>query len=235
MHLWPPGPAAATSRPVTVHLRRRRPGLRRLLAAGLVAGAAAAALPVLAPAPAPRVTVLVAARDLPAGLRLTPADVRVAAWAPGTRPRGAVPDASAATGQTLSAALSEGSPVTDAGLLGPGLLAGQAIGLLAVPIQLTGPAPAGLVQTGDHVDVLSGATGSSVATDAVVLAADGRGAGDGSASLGALAGGSGQAGGTTLLVLAVGPEAAGRLTQAQAAGPLGLAVHARAPTGSDSS
>ena len=188
---------------MTVHLRRRRPGLRRLLAAGLLAGGAAVALPVLAPTPSPHPTVLVAAHDLAAGQVLSGSDLRRAAWAPGTVPGAAVRDAGAAVGRILSGPLTTGSPVTEAGLLGPGLLTGQDAGLLAVPVRLSEPMPAGLVRPGDRVDVLSGAGGSTVASDAVVLAAQ------------------------PALVLGVGLEAAERLAQAESVGPLGLAVQAR--------
>jgi pilus assembly protein CpaB len=198
-----------------------------------VAAAVALALPTLAPAPAHRVRVLVAAHDLAAGRRLTSADLRVAGWAPGTAPRDGLGEPGQAAGRTLAGPLTEGSPVTRADLLGPGLLTGQEVGLLAVPVRLSGVAPSGLVQAGDRVDVLSAASGSAVATDAVVLAADLGPAADGGA--GALDGFGGQSGGATggsgtagaVLVLGVGLDAAERLTRAQAAGPLGVAVHAR--------
>lgn len=218
---------------MTVQLRRRRPGLRRLLAAGLVAAAVAVALPRLAPAPAHRVRVLVAAHDLAAGRQLTDSDLRVASWAPGTAPRDELHEPAQAAGRVLAGPLTEGSPVTRAGLLGAGLLAGQEEGLLAVPVRLTAAAPKGLVEAGDRVDVLSAASGSAVATDAVVLAADLRtGADGGPADLDGLGGSSGAGAGWSgtagpVLVLGVGLDAAERLTKAQAAGPLGVAVHPR--------
>jgi hypothetical protein len=107
------------------------------------------------------------------------------------------------------------------------------VGLLAVPVRLTGPTPSGLVEAGDRVDVLSAASGSAVATDAVVLAADLRaGADAGSGALDGFGGSSGGGAGWSgsagpVLVLGVGLDAAERLTRAQAAGPLGVAVHAR--------
>lgn len=122
----------------------------------------ALALPRLAPAPAHRVRVVVAAHDLAAGRQLTDSDLRAALWAPGTAPRDGLHEPAQAAGRILAGPLSEGSPVTRAGLLGPGLLAGQEVGLLAVPVRLTGAAPTGLVEAGDRVDVLSAASGSAV-------------------------------------------------------------------------
>jgi len=197
----------------------------------------ALALPQLAPAPPHRLRVLVAAHDLAAGRQLTSTDLRVAAWAPGTAPRDELRTPGQAAGRILAGPLTEGSPITRADLLGPGLLAGQEVGLLAVPVRLTGPAPTGLVEAGDRVDVLSAASGSAVATDAVVLAADLRaglddGADGGPGAFDKFGGASGGGGGWSgtagaVLVLGVDLEAAEQLTKAQAAGPLGVAVHAR--------
>ncbi len=62
-------------------LPRRRPGLRRWLAAGAAAAAVASGLQVLAPEPEPGRRVVVAARDVPAGAALQRADLTVAARA----------------------------------------------------------------------------------------------------------------------------------------------------------
>lgn len=179
----------------------------------------------MAPPPARGVPVVVAAGDLAAGRLLSAGDLRRVLWAPGTAPRAVVTDPRAVIGRTLAGPLSAGSALTAAGLLGPGLLTGQPPGLLAVPVPVSGPDAAGLVEAGDHVDVVSGATGTVVATNAVVLArAAAAGGVDGWAGLGGTSS-TGAAGG--VLVLAVGGVEAGQLTKAQAAGPLTVAVHGR--------
>jgi Flp pilus assembly protein CpaB len=178
-----------------------------------------------APPPPETVAVLVAARDLPAGTALAGADLRVAEWPADGLPGGGL---AAAAGRVLASPLRAGEPVTDARVLGPGLLTGQPAGTVALPIRLADPAAAGVVRAGDRVDVLSseGPAGSAadgsaarpgyaggpsggaerVAYGALVLAVRGvtgattlaGGAGDPGGGLGGLMGGA-----------AGGPDAAG--------------------------
>jgi pilus assembly protein CpaB len=210
-------------RPAVARLRRRRPGVRRLLAAGLAAAAASVALRMVAPEPPHGVVVVVAAHDLAAGRQLTAGDLRRSVWAPGTAPGLVVTDPARALGRSLAGPLTAGSPITAAGLLGPGLLAGQEPGRLAVVVPLTQPGLVGLVEAGDHVDVVSAATGTGAATDAVVLA-ERAASGGGWAGFGDAA----EAGTVTgELVLGVDAAEAGALARAEAAGPLGIAVHSR--------
>jgi Flp pilus assembly protein CpaB len=191
-----------------------------------VAAAAAVGLRILAPAPPRLVPVVVATHDIAAGHRLAAGDVRVAGWLPGTGPRRAVAQAAGAVGRVSAGPLAAGSAVTEADLLGPGLLTGQPPGLLAVPVRVAESAAAGLVRRGDRVDVIavagsggaagagasggSGGSGASLAvvTGVVVLAdpAGGETGGDsdglsgsfsGSFS-GGLSGGAGGLGGSAL-------------------------------------
>lgn len=157
---------AATLRPV----RRAVLARRRVLAAALTAVAVAAGLHAVAAPPPADVSVLVAARDLPAGAVLAPEDLTSADFAPGTEPAGLAPDAA---GRTLAAPLRAGEPVTDVRLVGPALTDGYP-GLSAVPVRLPDAAMAGLLRVGDRVDLVSadpqGGGAAVVATDVPVLA-----------------------------------------------------------------
>jgi pilus assembly protein CpaB len=210
------------------HLRRRRPGLRRLLTAGLVAAAFAVGLQAVAPAPPAHVSVVVAARDVPAGHRLTTADLRTRSWLPGTAPDGQVADVAAALGRVSAGALGRGTPVTQADLLGPGLLSGQPSWVLAVPIRVGGAGPPGLVRRGDHVDVIANGMAQVVVGSAVVLAEPAGGSGssndDPLASDSTLTSTPPDDGTGTVVVLGVGLDDAERLARAQATGRLTLAV-----------
>lgn len=208
-----------------VPLRRKRPGPRRWLAAGCLAGAATAALHVLAPDPAAgRVAVLVAARDLPAGAAITPGDLRRA-----LRPVADVPAAASRAGvqvdgQVLSAALARGEVLSAARLVGPGLLRGRPLSDVAAPVRLADAQAAALLRPGERVDVLAavegGASARTVARGATVLAAPPAG----SSSGGGLLGGADDAGSGGLVVLAVSATTAADLAQAAAQGVLSVVI-----------
>jgi Flp pilus assembly protein CpaB len=225
-------------------LRRQRPSLRRLLSAGLACLAVAVALRVLAPTPAAQTPVLVAAHDLPAGHQLGPDDLSVSGWRPGSGPSGRLSAPGPAVGRVTSGPVQRGSPVTEADLLGTGVLTGQPPDLLAVAVPVADGSLTRLVRRGDRVDVLAAATSSAVVSDAVVLAepgaADpvtglssgfgGAGAGTGSAggAGGSIGGGAGlDPGGGSSVVLGVRLWDAERLAHAEASGALTLAVHPR--------
>jgi pilus assembly protein CpaB len=157
---------APTVRPSPVEralaeLRRALGWRRRLLSAGLLAGAMAVALQVLAPPPPATVPVLVAARDLAAGADLTRADLRVAHRPPASLPAGALTSQAAATGRPVSSAVRRGEVLTDVRLVGAGVLRGLGPGLVAAPVRVAEPGTAALVRPGDTVDVLAAAAGSS--------------------------------------------------------------------------
>jgi pilus assembly protein CpaB len=221
--------AGRLGRDRTPHLRRPRIGLRRFLAAGCAAAAAALALPVLAPPPPVLVPVVVAARPIAAGHRLTAEDLRVIGWAGPVRPASALGRISAATGRTAAGPLEPGSVVTESQLLGPGLLTGQPADLLAVPVRLADPAAALLVRRGDRVDILGAARGAPVVSAVVVLARVAGGSDDqeGWGGLGSPSGAAagGPISGGAVVVLGVGAGQAGELARAQAEGALAVAVH----------
>ena len=122
---------------------------RRLLSALCVGGAVLAGLQATSPAPPPTVTVLTAARDLPAGTVLRAEDLAAVELRP-------------AVGRTLAAPLRRGEPVTDVRLVGPSLLRGYP-GLVAVPVRIPDPATVALLRVGDRVDLMVTETDGSAA------------------------------------------------------------------------
>jgi Flp pilus assembly protein CpaB len=143
---------------------------RRLLAALLTGVAVVAALRVTAPPPEPTVRVLVAARDLAAGARVTDADLTTIEFRPGSEPDGLVEEPA---GRILATSLRRGEPVTDVRLLGPSLTEGHP-GMVATPVRIPDAAMASLLRAGDRVDVLAadpqGGPTTELAASAMVLA-----------------------------------------------------------------
>lgn len=143
---------------------RRRHRARRILAAVLVALAALAVVGQLSAAGA-RVSVLVAARDLPAGHRLSAADLRTIPWpsAPGVPRLGT----DQTVGQVLDAALAAGDPVTASRLRPARSWPGSDRRVvLSVPLD---PVLARVVRPGDRVDVFG--AGRLLTAGAIVSAA----------------------------------------------------------------
>jgi Flp pilus assembly protein CpaB len=158
------------------------------------------------------VTVVVAARDLPAGAILGRGDLRTVSLPTGVVPAGAARVVSALLGRTIAGPVRRGETVTDARLVGPGLTAGLGPQeSSAVPVRLADAEAAALVRPGDRVDVLgtpvdaAGVAGG--ATDAVGVATGVR-------VLAVLRGGKAADG--VVLVVAATPAAARRLAGAAA-------------------
>ncbi len=151
-------------------VRRTVLARRRLLAGLLTAVAVAAGLHTARAAPPAEVPVLVAARDLPAGVVIAADDVRRVGFAPGSVPAGVAQNPA---GRTLAAPMRAGEPLTDVRLVGPALTDGYP-GLVAVPVRLPDPGMAGLLRVGDRVDLISadpqGRSAETVAADVPVLA-----------------------------------------------------------------
>jgi len=145
----------------------------RFLVAAVCAGlAAATAVHALTPAPERGVEVLVAARTLAAGTRLTAADLRVVTLPAG--PAGAVASArarAALVGGTTAVPVPAGLPLV------PELLAGSDLqgppGTVVTAVRLADSAVAPLLSPGDRVDLLAvpaeGGPGVRVAHRALVL------------------------------------------------------------------
>jgi pilus assembly protein CpaB len=131
---------------------------RRLVAAALAALATLVGLSALKPAPPPTSNVVTFARDLPAGTRLTTADVRLAALPAGVVPSGSVRSTSSATGRILAAPARRGEPLTDVRLLGPRLTSAYGPSRVIVPVRLADAGVLELVQIGTLVDVLAAET-----------------------------------------------------------------------------
>jgi pilus assembly protein CpaB len=154
-----------------VRWRRRFARYRRWFAAACAAAAVATTVQALTPPAPPTVPVPVAAHDLAAGRVLGPSDLVTVAWPKGTRPDGIL---AAPVGRVLSAAVRRGEPLTDARVTGPGLLAGQPAGTVAVTVRLSDPAATTLLASGRRIDVVGGPIGGTGGTagEAEVLAAD---------------------------------------------------------------
>ncbi|TYK49439.1 SAF domain-containing protein [Actinomadura decatromicini] len=127
--------------------------LRRPLAALFAAAAAGLALPALRPGPPPSVAVLAAARDLRAGATLTASDLRRVRLPPEAVPSGAL--RSGAAGRVLAGPMRRGEPLTDARLVGDGLLRGFGPGTVATPVRIADAGAVRLVRPGDRIDVLA--------------------------------------------------------------------------------
>lgn len=184
--------------------------MARRVTASLLAGGAVLGTVALARTPegGPLVPVVVAARDLPAGRELAPADLLEQ-----RRPRAYAPtgseSAAALVGRRLSGAVAAGEVLTNPRVAGAGLLVGRPADEVAVHVPLADPGAVAMVRAGDRVDVLAG-TGETVAASALVLAVRGADAGTGlSGGVGASLGDEG--GG---LVLAVAAAVAGRIASA---------------------
>ncbi len=108
----------------------------------------------VAPAP-PGVPVVVAGRDLPAGVVLARPDLRTTSLPTIAVPAGAAREPATLLGRTVAGPVRRGEVLTDARIVGPGLTAGLGPGEgAAVPVRLADAQAAALVRAGDRVDVL---------------------------------------------------------------------------------
>jgi Flp pilus assembly protein CpaB len=188
---------------------------RRLIAAFFAAAAMGCAL--LSLRPGQGVPVLAAARDLSGG-SLGASDVTVVHLPPGALPGGVFRPGADVMGRRLAGPMRRGEPLTDARLLGPGLLAAYAPGLVATPVRITDAEAAGLLSPGDVIDVLAAPsdwTESSPAAQPVARNVSVITTPEGKAETGAL------------VVLATTTEQAAQLATAQSGGRLSVAIHPR--------
>ncbi len=132
---------------------------RRLIAALFLCAAAAVAVQQLTPASPPTTTVVVASRDLPAGHVLATGDFRTLALNPAMIPDGTLdPSSTALTNGQLSGPVRRGEVLTDASLLGTGLLTGAPPGSQAVPLRLSDLSTLPLLRQGQLVTVVLSVT-----------------------------------------------------------------------------
>lgn len=139
---------------------------RRLLAAGLAAGAVALAIEAASPGPPATVPVTVAARDLAGGATLTADVLTTARLPPGAVPAGLV-GAADATGGVLAGPVRAGEPITDRRLLGPALLAGWGSDVVAAPVRVADAEAARYLRQGDRIDLLATSVDGAAATSVV--------------------------------------------------------------------
>lgn len=202
---------------------------RRLAVALLLCVAAGLTVQQLTPAPAFTVSAFAAARDLPAGEALDPDDLTALSVPRALLPAGSYGSTGPLLGKQLAVALRKGQLLSDAQLLGPGLLAGSPLGSAAVPLRMADPASIQLLSPGQLVTVVM-TTGNGFDQPAAseVLAAavpvlwtseHGSGAGQWLAT--------GETDG--LLVVAADAEQAGRLAGASTQGKLFFVLVAPAP------
>ncbi|AXJ08208.1 SAF domain-containing protein [Arthrobacter sp. PM3] len=234
----PPRPRPPHSRPLSRRPRRgnRRHRLRawldrnrRLIAALLLCVAAGVTVQQLTPAPAQTVAAFAAAADLPAGKTVEPGDVSRISVPPGLVPSGSPAGEAAFVGKQLAAPLRAGQLLTDAQILGPGLLAGSPPGSAAVPLRMADPASIQLVSPGQLINVvLTGGNGfeqpgeSRILAESVpVLWTSGHGGSPGPWLAGADTDG--------LIVVAAGPGQARDLAGASTQGKLYFVLVAAAP------
>jgi Flp pilus assembly protein CpaB len=154
-------------------LRGRRTRLiRRWLAAGLLlTGALLFAHPGSARG-APTTPTVVAARDLPSGVALRAADVRLADLPDEARPEGVSSTLDVVDGRLLAGAVRAGEPLTDVRLASVVPASGEP-GTATVPVRLADAAVAELLGPGRRVDVVAapepGTPASVLASGATVV------------------------------------------------------------------
>lgn len=108
----------------------------------------------LTPAQAVQTGVVTAVRDLAAGEVLDASALSVTQLDPQVVPKGTYSSPAQLVGKQLAAPLRSGQILTDAALLGPGLLIGAPPGTVAVPLRITDSSTVQLVRTGERVDVV---------------------------------------------------------------------------------
>ena len=142
---------------------------RRLLAAGLAAGAVALALEAAEPDPGRTVAVVTAAGELRGGISLTAEDLQLVDLPADLVPAGVVGGIEAAVGHVLSGPVRKGEPLTDVRLVGPGLLTGWGEDLVATPVRVADPGVVTLIRPGDRIDIYA-TSGSGLGPAAVIAA-----------------------------------------------------------------
>lgn len=196
-------------------LRRRLRALlwrgRFVVAGGCLGLAAVVVVAAVRPAPPVGVDVLVAARDLPAGLTVSAGDVRVVTLPGPVAVAGAVATAGAGAalvGRRTAVPVPAGLPLVPQVLAGADL-AGPP-GTVVAAVRLADDAMVGLLAPGDRVDLLAapaeGGAGTTVARGALVLPSAPKADGSGLLGMGAA--------GTQPLLVAVAPDEAAALAGA---------------------
>lgn len=137
------------------HVRRLVFEHRRVLAALCAGLAVLTALGSVRAADPPTTTVAAAARDLPGGTVVEPDDVRTVRVPDELVPDGARSSARGLAGDRLAAPVRRGEVLTDARLVGPGLLTGQPAGTVVATVRVADPAELAALDAGQRVDVVA--------------------------------------------------------------------------------
>jgi len=190
---------------------------RRVVAAVLAGVAVLVAVRAIAPPPPPSAIAVVATRDLAAGVRLTTGDLQTVRVARSLMPTAGALTESSSIGRVLAAPIRAGEVITDRSVIGRSLIAGYPSGTVATAIRLPDADIAGLLSTGDRIDVYSavaevGRPASLVAADVAVIAAPEPV--DATGERGAI------------VVVAATPDQAARLAGAAATTPLAIDIRA---------
>lgn len=135
----------------------RTMALRRIAAVALVVLAGALALRPAGAREAAQTDVVVAAKDMAPGSRLSQADVSIRQLPGSVVPTGALTRRAAAVGRVLAGPIRAGEPLTDVRLVGPAdtaLTTGEP-DAATVPVRLADPDVADLLRPGIRVDVVT--------------------------------------------------------------------------------
>lgn len=127
---------------------------RRLLAALCFCLAAGLAVHQLTPDGGAQAQVVTTTEDLPAGRVLDGAAVTMTNVPPDIVPGHSFTAIEHVLGRQLAAPVRSGEILTDASVLGPGLLTGAPSGTVAVPLRVTDPSTVQLIRPGERVDVV---------------------------------------------------------------------------------
>lgn len=127
---------------------------RRFCAALLFCAAAAIAVNQLTPGNQFTEQVVTITSDLPTGNRITVEQVSLSKLPPAAVPRAALSRPEQAIGQLLTSAMRKGQILTDASLLGSGLLTGAPPGSVAVPLHIADPQSISWLRPGQLVNVV---------------------------------------------------------------------------------
>lgn len=133
-----------------------------LLLAAVSAVDAAHGAPATSQRRAPTASVVVAARDLPAGRVLTRRDLAVERWPTAIRPPGSAGNEAGRVGERLAGPVRSGEAVTATRTVGPSLIDGLPTGVAAIPVAVAGRA-VDLVRPGEHVELLATASDDAMA------------------------------------------------------------------------
>lgn len=132
-------------------------GRRRALAGACAAGSVALLLPSVAGGGdhGPGVTVVAAARDLPAGRPLSGRDLVELRLPAGAVPDGVLRRVDKVVGRAPAAAVRRGEALTDVRLRRPGPSGALTAGLVAAPVRMADAAAVALLRPGERIDVLA--------------------------------------------------------------------------------